>query len=167
VIFAILWSGIAWADGPDVRPVAPACKEVKGGVSPSASASPVSSGFPLQLEMRVPFEPTAFPSDGRTYVMYELYLSNFAGNPLALQRLEVLDADTMRAMLIAVIEQTELRALTQAVGAKAPDEAGKGLQLASGKSDMVFLCLAFGQGVHVPNKLRHRMVTQRQLWKVR
>ena len=43
-----------------------------------------ASTWPPQLEMRVPFEPTAFPSDGRTYLTYELYLTNFAANPITL-----------------------------------------------------------------------------------
>jgi hypothetical protein len=160
-IFAVLYCGIAWAAGADVRPVAPGCKAVEGGESASASAPHASSGLPLQLEMRVPFEPTAFPSDGRTYVMYELYLANFTGTPLTIQRIEILDADRMSATPITAIEQGELRALTQQVGTQTPDEAGKGLlQLESGKSDMVFLCLAFGRAVHVPNKLRHRIVTR-------
>jgi hypothetical protein len=41
----------------------------------SASA-PSASPFPLQLEMRVPFEPTAFASAGRNYLTYELRLAN-------------------------------------------------------------------------------------------
>jgi hypothetical protein len=37
--------------------------------------------WPLQLEMRVPFEPTAFPSGGHVYLMYELHLTNFMPMP--------------------------------------------------------------------------------------
>src|SRR2546430_4140576 len=49
--------------------------------------------WPPQLEMRVPFEPTAFPSGPHFYVMYELHLTNFGTTPLSLNRIEVLDAD--------------------------------------------------------------------------
>src|SRR5262249_55060276 len=49
--------------------------------------------WPAQLEMRVPFEPTAFPSGPHFYVMYELHLTNFGTTPLSLSRIEVLDAD--------------------------------------------------------------------------
>ena len=44
--------------------------------------------------MRVPFEPTAFPSADRIYLTYELHLRNFAPIPFTLRRVEVLDADT-------------------------------------------------------------------------
>src|SRR5262245_18028727 len=36
-----------------------------------------STPQPGQLEMRVPFEPTAFPSGRHIYLIYELYLTNF------------------------------------------------------------------------------------------
>src|SRR5262245_60120101 len=55
---------------------------------PAASRAP----FPLQLEIRVPFEPTAFPSGQHVYVMYELHLTNY-GAPLSLSRIELFDAD--------------------------------------------------------------------------
>jgi hypothetical protein len=51
--------------------------------------------------MRVPFEPSTFPSDGRIYLTYELYLTNFAANPITLRRVEVLDADESSAAPIA------------------------------------------------------------------
>src|SRR5437879_6327731 len=49
--------------------------------------------WPPQLEMRVPFEPTAFPSGPHFYVMYELHLTNLGTTPLSLNRIELLDAD--------------------------------------------------------------------------
>ena len=58
----------------------------------SASNSTGGSPFPLQLEARVPFAPTAFPSAGRTYIAYELYVTNFSPSPVTLGRVDVLDA---------------------------------------------------------------------------
>jgi hypothetical protein len=43
--------------------------------------------WPVQLEMRVPFEPTAFPSGPDVYIMYELHLTNFGTVPLSLSRI--------------------------------------------------------------------------------
>ena len=158
-IVAVLWFTFAGAAAAEVHPVAKGCKEVGIHDPSSASAPPAASGFPLQLETRVPFEPTAFPSDGRTYVMYELYLSNFATSPLTLSGLQVLDADAPSAARIAAFEPSEFRALLRPVGAQAPGDVGDSyLQLAAGRSDILFLCLAFGPGTHVPNHLRHRIV---------
>ena len=44
-----------------------------GGTSVAATAIATSTEFPpLQVEISTPFEPTAVPSAGRSYVLYEL-----------------------------------------------------------------------------------------------
>src|SRR5258708_27852577 len=70
---------------------------------------------PLQLEMRVPFEPTAFPSGPHFYVMYELHLTNFGTTPLSLSSIEVLDADAGVAQPIATFAAEQLEAMLQPV----------------------------------------------------
>src|SRR2546430_13293289 len=74
--------------------------------------------WPPQLEMRVPFEPTAFPSGPHFYVMYELHLTNFGKSPLSLSRIEVLDADARAAQPIATFEAEQLEAMLQPLGGK-------------------------------------------------
>lgn len=54
--------------------------------------APAPSAFlPVQLEIRTPIEPTAFPSAGRNYLIYELHLRNLSGEALDLQGIEVMD----------------------------------------------------------------------------
>jgi hypothetical protein len=115
--------------------------------------------FPLQLEMRVPFEPTAFPSAGHIYLMYELHFTNFEMNPVSLRRIEVLDADTKAARPIATLEASELDALLQIVGSWPSVGNSDSAELRSGQSEVLFLCIAFERGAHVPNNLRHRVMT--------
>jgi hypothetical protein len=79
---------------------------------PSKHAPP-----PMQLEMCVPFEPTAFPSGQHFCVMYELHLTNFGAAPLSLNRIEVLDADIETAQRIATFEAESLEAMLQPLGA--------------------------------------------------
>jgi hypothetical protein len=115
--------------------------------------------MPLQLEMRVPFEPTAFASAGHTYLAYELYLTNFANSPLTLSRVEVLDADAAVHKPIAVFEGPQLDAVLQPLGVQAPaDGGGNTHPLAPGGSMVVFMWAAFDPRTPVPNKLRHRIV---------
>ena len=122
--------------------------------------APAASTGPPQLEMRVPFEPTAFPSDGRTYLTYELYLTNFAANPITLRRVEVLDADDSSAAPIAAFEAPQLDALVQPIGAQTSADGKSDLhQLGGGRSVVVFLWVALEHGARVPNKLRQRVVT--------
>ena len=122
--------------------------------------APAASTWPPQLEMRVPFEPTAFPSNGRIYLTYELYLTNFAANPITLRRVEVLDADESSAAPIAAVEAPQLDALVQPIGAQTSAERNSDThQLAGGRSVVVFLWIAFEHGTRVPNNLRQRVTT--------
>jgi hypothetical protein len=115
------------------------------------------SPWPPQLEVRVPFEPTAFASAGRTHLAYELYLTNFTSNPLNLSRIEVLDEDSSPGRPIAGFEGKELEALLQPVGGS-QDRSGALTQLAGGSSLVVFLWVAFEPGATAPKQLRHRVV---------
>jgi hypothetical protein len=110
--------------------------------------------------MRVPFEPTAFPSAGRTYLTYEVHLRNFAANPLSLRRIEVLDADTTAAEPVAAFESTQLDSILQPVAARAAgDTSDDRRQLVGGGSVVLFMSIAFDRGAPVPNRLRHRVLT--------
>jgi Peptidase family M23 len=127
------------------------------GLLQDARSASTPATWPLQLEMRVPFEPTAFPSAGRRYLAYELYLTNFTGDSLSLRRIEVLDADAVGAAPVAAFEGERLDALLQSVGVQTP--AGGNRSLAAGGSVIVFLWFALDSGAPVPNRLRHRVLT--------
>ena len=131
------------------------------GAGAQTASTPIPPRFPPpQLEMRVPFEPTAFPSAGRTYVTYELHLRNFAPIPFTLQRVEVLDADATAAEPVAAFEAAQLDSIVQPVGARAPgDASGDPRQLAGGGSVVIFMSIAFDRGAHIPMRLRHRVLT--------
>jgi hypothetical protein len=128
------------------------------GIGLLQQARSETSPWPLQLEMRVPFEPTAFSSAGRTYLAYELYLTNFMGNPLTLNRIEVLDADVVASKPVAVFDGGQIDLLLQPVGVQASGSGGS-RQLAGGGSLVVFMWVVFEPGARLPNKLRHQVVT--------
>jgi hypothetical protein len=69
--------------------------------------------WPPQLEMRVIFEPTAFPSGQNIYVMYELCLTNFGMAPVSLSRIEIFDADRPRSQPVAAFETEQLETMLQ------------------------------------------------------
>jgi hypothetical protein len=106
--------------------------------------------------MRVPLEPTAFPSDGRSYLAYELYLTNFTSDPLPLNRVEVLDADAAVLRPILTFEGERLDELLEPLGSRAN---ARSRQIVGGGSVVVFIWVAFEPGAHVPKQLRHRVVT--------
>jgi len=108
--------------------------------------------------MRVPFEPTAFPSGGRTYLMYELHLTNFGTAPLSLDRIEVIDPEAAAARPTAIFEAEQLETMLRPVGANKETDRKERLQLADGRSAVVFMSVALDRGSPVPEKLFHRVI---------
>ncbi len=115
--------------------------------------------WPLQLEMRVPFEPTAFPSGGHVYLMYELHLTNFMPMPISLSRIEVLDADVETSKPIATFATAQLETMLQPLGGKTFSDPKDRLVIGDGQSAIVFMEVVFDRGSHIPDRLLHRVTT--------
>jgi murein DD-endopeptidase MepM/ murein hydrolase activator NlpD len=123
---------------------------------PASKAVP----FPLQLEMRVPFEPTAFPNGARMHLLYELHLTNFANSPLYVSRIDVIDADAPAAEPpIATFQAEQLAAIFQSVGGNTPAGQNGGLAIPNGRTAVVFMYVSFDRGSHTPDRLVHRVMT--------
>ena len=125
-----------------------------GSQKPAIKAAP----FPLQLEVRVPFAPTAFPSGGHRYLVYELYLTNFGWSPLSLTRIAVLNAGEKAAPPIASFGPQELETLIQLVGSAPLNPEGK-LVIAGGQCAIAFMWLEFRPDEIVPDNLLHHVET--------
>jgi hypothetical protein len=125
-----------------------------------AGTAHATSIWPLQLEMRVPLEPTAFSSGGQTCLAYELVVTNFSGNPLTLRRIEVLDGDSSAATPILVLDSGQLDDILQPVGDQRT-AGGRDVphQLAGGSASVVFVWIALDRGTPIPKHLRHRVFT--------
>jgi murein DD-endopeptidase MepM/ murein hydrolase activator NlpD len=131
------------------------CAAIAHSQVPAAKPVP----FPLQLEMRVPFEPTAFPSGRNIYAMYELHLTNFGTAPLTLSRIEVVDADAAAAQPIATFNEEQLETMTQSVGGNTVAGPKGNLTIAGGRSAIVFMSIAFDGTSQIPNRLLHHVIT--------
>jgi peptidase M23-like protein len=130
------------------------------GIGLLQQARSETSPWPLQLEMRVPLAPSAFLSDGRSFLAYELYLTNYTSNLVALSRVEVLDADTSSDQPIASFEGERLDKMLQSIGTQPSAGGGANAhQVLPGASIVVFMWASFEPGAHVPGHLRHRVVT--------
>ena len=115
--------------------------------------------WPPQLEMRVPFEPTAFPSGPHFYVMYELHLTNFGTTPLSLSRIDVLDADAGVAQPIATFDAEQLEAMLQPLGGKKRSDPKEKLVIADGQSAIAFMSVTFERSSRIPDRLLHHVST--------
>lgn len=113
------------------------------------SCASAASPFPLQMELRIPFDPTAFPSAGRTFLMYELYLTNFSGSTIDLRRIEVVDAEEPAGKPLAVFEGEQIDSLLQS----------NSRQVNAGATIVVFVQVGFDTQARIPNRVGHRVVT--------
>src|SRR5262245_13215666 len=128
----------------------PACLFCAGLLtfSDGAAAQPA---FPFQMELRVAQAPTAFPSGGKTYLMYELHLTNFRSSPQPVLRIEILDAATRKT--VAVVEGEALeRALYPIGGDQKPVTI-----LGPGRVTVAYLSVMLAKDAPVPAQLTHRV----------
>ena len=130
------------------------CEPVSGTAVSAPAAAPSSNFPPLQLEVLTPFEPTAFPSAGRDYVIYELHLRSFDRRTLTLNPIDVVDAGL--GGTVAVFEADRLSALLQP-GTPAANRTREAGALAANAGVVAFVCLAFDG--KAPQTLSHRVHT--------
>lgn len=110
---------------------------------------------PIQLDIDTPFEPTLFPSGGFNYVIYELHFQNYTGEPLTLQKLEIVDSSRNPSSTIATFTDSQLYERLLPIGA---DKVDGGHPLEGGKRAVAFICIAFDDADPVPEKLSHRVL---------
>jgi murein DD-endopeptidase MepM/ murein hydrolase activator NlpD len=108
--------------------------------------------------MRVPIAPTAFPSDGRYYLLYELHLTNFGQAPLPINRIELLDADALEGIPLGTFEAEQLETMVQYVGGKAAANPKGSTVIAGGQSAIIFMMAAFDHESQIPGKVLHQVV---------
>jgi hypothetical protein len=113
----------------------------------------------MQLAMRVPFEPTAFPSGSHFCLLYELHLINFGPAPLTLNRIEVLDAQARTTQPIASFEAEPLEAMLQPLGGKPLSDRAQRRVLSGGQIAIVFVSIMLDRTSPVPSHLVHRVST--------
>jgi murein DD-endopeptidase MepM/ murein hydrolase activator NlpD len=147
------------ASAEPVLPAPPGCTLVNGARAQPLSAAAAPAAFlPAQLEVRTPFDPTAFPSAGRTYLIYELHLRNLADEPMELRGIEVIGEGGF-ARPIASFGADQLPSLFFPRAHQfPPDEANASRQLVSAQTAVAYVCLAFEPGFAVPIQLRHRVL---------
>jgi murein DD-endopeptidase len=118
---------------------------------PATPPAPVTAAtFPmgLPLDLRVPVPPTPFTgSDGRTYLAYELHITNMSGRDLLLGKIEVINTTTP----ILTLEGNDLNGAMMAV---AP---GDRRTIGSGRRGVVFVWIALQDGQFAPASLHHRI----------
>jgi hypothetical protein len=94
---------------------------------------------PIQLEIRTPQPPTAFPIEGRNVLLYELHLHHYGDQTAPVNTVDIISD---QGKLLASIGANQLK--------------NRMRQYGTGGTAVVFICLAFERGAAVPAALRHR-----------
>lgn len=110
------------------------------------------SSLPPAFEVRVPKPPTVTRGSGEAVLPYELHVTNFTGQTVTLQRVEVLNADD-GTTLFALTDSALQSALRRPGGQIAPSQRAS---LAPGLRAVVFLWVPIRNGAP-PRAVRHRL----------
>jgi len=135
-------------------PVPQGCDVIANGTGVAADEVRAMPFPPTQLEVRTPVAPTLFPSAGRDYLLYEIYLTNFSDGAMAVRGVEILNADDDRMRVVSVIKEAQVKERMRMVGGGAQRDAAR---LDAGQGAIISLCFAFDKTT-APAKLRHRVV---------
>lgn len=118
-------------------------------LSPTINAHAQASETMTPLLLAVHDAPVPFMgSDGRTHLVYELWMTNFSSADIDVQKVEVLgDGAPLQSLDTAAVAQ-----LLQPVGLR--ESAGK---LAKSTNALLFLNVTLPPGVEIPRQLSHRV----------
>jgi hypothetical protein len=114
--------------------------------------------IPPQIELRVPFEPTAYTSGGQSLLMYELYVTNFSGSPVDIRRIEVLDSGEPAGKPLAAFEGDQIDPLMQNAGGQSGTVPSP-RTVNPGATVVVYVQVRIDAQARVPDKLQHRVLT--------
>lgn len=120
-------------------------------LAPATPAAPARRPLTLPLDVMVLKAPTPFQADGRTHLVYELHVTNFAATDCLLTRVEVLGTGDK---LLAGYEGSELAALLARPGVPPATEKPR---IGGGLRAVVYLWVTLEAGSAVPASLRHRL----------
>lgn len=110
---------------------------------------------PVQLDIRTPFEPSAFSAGGYRYLVYELQLRNHSEDALHIDALDILAPSPDGNDLILSLSGQTLRDQMSLIGGGSINSMRT---LDTGRSLTAFLCVAFNEESTLPDNLVHRIV---------
>ena len=112
------------------------------------------SALPPSIDMRVPKPPTVARADGQSFLVYELHVTNFGGQPLALQKVEVATGTgAARRSLLALADSPLIRSISRP---GLPPSTQDRSRLNGGMRAVAFLWVPLGAHA-APNALTHRL----------
>ncbi|AWH18452.1 M23 family peptidase [Stenotrophomonas sp. ZAC14D2_NAIMI4_7] len=137
-------------------PLPAGCQVAQRIMEASPAQEAADAAFPpVQLDIRTLFEPSAFSAGGYHYLVYELQLQNHSESALHINALNILAPSPDGGDLLLRLSGQTLLDQMKLTGSGSIDSAHT---LETGRSLTAFLCVAFNEGMRVPDELLHRIV---------
>lgn len=121
--------------------------------TPQASPTPPQKPFTVPVDVSIPQVPTAFQADAKTHLVYELHISNYSGQTVALAHIEVLDE---KGTELARLGQTELLSSVRIIATPEAKDMDK-LNIPGGKTALVYMWVTPANPAAVPAVLEHKL----------
>lgn len=122
-----------------------------------AAKANAETGFDAPIDLAVPIAPTSVQANGKTHLCYELRLTSFGQETLALAGIDVLPAEGEKSL--GSFRGPSLKGVLQEIG---KTEAVKPWNhLSAGASAVVFLWVTIDPGDQIPASLRHRVTFEK------
>lgn len=122
---------------------------------PACCTAQTHSGFPVDIVAGPPPQPVG--SEGHTWLVYELHLTNYAPLPIELTGVEVFgDAGTTLASYRGQELEKAVIAVEELASADSPSGFAGTRTLGEGHAAVMFINLALEPGARQPNELHHR-----------
>jgi hypothetical protein len=124
--------------------------------APAGQAAPGPKPITVPLDTVAPMAPTAFLSDGKTHLVYELHVNNYGRSDTSLVKVEVLGGDKGEAVL-ARYPQGELEGMVDRPGQPSANPKTK---MGAGAFAVVYVWVTMEKAAEVPGALRHRLTAR-------
>ena len=125
--------------------------------APVAAALSQGASLPPALEMRVPKPPTVATGENGSFLAYELHVTSFTGQPVAVKRIDVATATTDRRVLLSVADSALIRAVARPGIANIT--GADRLKLGGGTRAVFFLWVPV-DARSAPASIRHRLTIE-------
>ena len=125
--------------------------------APVADASSQGASLPPALELRVPKPPTVATGENGSFLAYELHVTSFTGQPVAVKKIDIATATTDRRVLLSVADSALMRAVARP---GVPNITGADRLKLGGGTRAVFFLWVPVDARSAPASIRHRLTIE-------
>ena len=150
-----------WTQNASTQPLAFKRAEAVAATKEDAKPAPVEKPFTSPIDVVVPLAPTAFQADGKSHLAYELHITNFSGQSIALASVEVLSESgvTNSWSTLSRVDVSDLVANVYSPGNRQATGMDK-LTIGGDQMAVVYMWVTLDSPAKVPTALEHRVAVK-------